>query len=155
MNKQGCAVHTEHAPEPSLVIDLDHPTAPVRGNARKCDYLFLAEDSTPKRLLVVPVELKSIGLNPAVVESQLQAGASVAERIVAPRTPELRSYDPVRLRSTFSAVKHGTQLAYRANTRDVSEPFDPECGCTGATAQRSRRAGCGSRWRWGPRPSGR
>ena len=52
----------------------------------------------------------------------------------APRTPELRSYeepplapDEVRLRSTFSAVKHGTQLrAYRANTRDASEPFDPE-----------------------------
>ena len=51
----------------------------------------------------------------------------------APRTPELRSYeepplgkDEVRLRSTFSAVKHGTQLrAYRADTRDVSEPFDP------------------------------
>ena len=87
MNKQGCAVHTEHAPEPSLVIDLDHPTAPVRSNARKCDYLFLAEDSTPKRLLVVPVELKSIGLNPAVVESQLQAGASVAERIVSGSSP--------------------------------------------------------------------
>ena len=52
----------------------------------------------------------------------------------APRTPELRSYeepplgkDEVRLRSTFSAVKHGTQLrAYRADTRDISEPFDPE-----------------------------
>ena len=51
----------------------------------------------------------------------------------APRTPELRSYEEpplgaeeVRLRSTFSAVKHGTQLrAYRADTRDVSEPFDP------------------------------
>ena len=87
MNKQGCAVHTENAPEPSLVIDLDHPNAPIRGNARKCDYLFLAEDSTPKRLLVVPVELKSTGLNPAVVESQLQAGASVAERIVSGRSP--------------------------------------------------------------------
>jgi threonine dehydrogenase-like Zn-dependent dehydrogenase len=52
----------------------------------------------------------------------------------APRTPELRSYEEpplgaeeVRLRSTFSAVKHGTQLrAYRADTRDISEPFDPE-----------------------------
>lgn len=52
----------------------------------------------------------------------------------APRTPELRSYDEpplgtdeVRLRSTFSTVKHGTQLrAYRADTRDASEPFDPE-----------------------------
>jgi threonine dehydrogenase-like Zn-dependent dehydrogenase len=54
----------------------------------------------------------------------------------APRTPELRSYEEpplgaeeVRLRSTFSAVKHGTQLrAYRADTRDISEPFDRELG---------------------------
>lgn len=52
----------------------------------------------------------------------------------APRTPELRAYEEpplgageVRVRSTFSAVKHGTQLrAYRADTRDASEPFDPE-----------------------------
>lgn len=87
MNKQGCAVHTEDAPEPWLVIDLDHPAAPVGGSARKCDYLFLAEESTPKRLLVVPVELKSSGLNSAVVESQLQAGATVAERIVSGESP--------------------------------------------------------------------
>ena len=54
----------------------------------------------------------------------------------APRTPELRSYEEpplgaeeVRLQSTFSAVKHGTQLrAYRADTRDISEPFDRELG---------------------------
>ena len=35
----------------------------------------------------------------------------------------------MRLQSTFSAVKHGTQLrAYRADTRDISEPFDRELG---------------------------
>ena len=52
----------------------------------------------------------------------------------APRTPELRSYDElplgpdqVRLRSTFSTVKHGTQLrAYRADTMDATQPFDAE-----------------------------
>ena len=52
----------------------------------------------------------------------------------APRTPELRAYDElplgpneVRLRSTFSTVKHGTQLrAYRADTMDATQPFDAE-----------------------------
>ena len=52
----------------------------------------------------------------------------------APRTPELRCCDEpplgpdqVRLRSTFSTVKHGTQLrAYRADTLDATQPFDAE-----------------------------
>ena len=65
MNKQGCAVYTEDAPKPYLVIDLDHPNVPVRPSARKCDCLFLAEDSNRRRLLVVPLELKGTGLTGA------------------------------------------------------------------------------------------
>jgi threonine dehydrogenase-like Zn-dependent dehydrogenase len=53
---------------------------------------------------------------------------------VAPRTPVLREYEEpllrpgeVRLRSLFSAPKHGTELrAYRANTKDHTAPFDQE-----------------------------
>ena len=86
MNKQGCEVGSEGAPVPRRVIDMDHPNAPV-GHARKCDYLLLAEESSPWRLLVVPLELKSTGLNPASVQSQLQAGAQAAERIVAGISP--------------------------------------------------------------------
>ena len=71
----------------------------------------------------------------------------------APRTPELRAYEEpplgageVRVRSIFSAVKHGTQLrAYRADTRDATEPFAAELrlhlrGGGGAPPQ-GRRAG--------------
>ena len=86
LNKQGCEVDSEGAPAPRLVIDMDHPNAPV-GRARKCDYLLLAEDANPQRLLVVPLELKSTGLNPASVRSQLQAGAQAAERIVGGISP--------------------------------------------------------------------
>ena len=68
----------------------------------------------------------------------------------APRKPELRSYeelplgpDEVRLRSTFSTVKHGTQLrAYRANTRDARQPFDAELKLhrrTGPPAARGKK----------------
>ena len=81
MNKQGCSVPTNDAPTPFRVIDLDHSAAPVKPSARKCDYLFLAADNYRPGLLVVPLELKSTGLNPAGVESQLQAGAGVAEQI--------------------------------------------------------------------------
>lgn len=82
MDKQGCEVGSIGAPAPRRVIDMDHPDAPVE-RARKCDYLLLAEDANPRRLLVVPLELKSTGVNPASVQSQLQAGAQAAERIVA------------------------------------------------------------------------
>ena len=54
----------------------------------------------------------------------------------APRSPELIEYEELELKSTevriksiFSAVKHGTELrAYRANTLDVEKPFDSELG---------------------------
>lgn len=53
---------------------------------------------------------------------------------IAPRMPKFREYEEqaleageVRIRSTFSSVKHGTELRfYRANTRDYTAPFDPE-----------------------------
>lgn len=53
---------------------------------------------------------------------------------VAPRTPVLREYEEpplksgeVRLRSLFSAPKHGTELrAYHADTKDQTSPFDRE-----------------------------
>ena len=86
MNKQGCEVGYEGAPESWRVIDMDHPNAPVE-RARRCDYLLLADESSRRRLLVVPLELKSTGLNPASVQSQLQAGAQAAERIVAGISP--------------------------------------------------------------------
>jgi len=53
---------------------------------------------------------------------------------IAPRTPVLREYDErplqsgeVRIRSIFSAPKHGTELrGYRANTKDQTSPFEGE-----------------------------
>ncbi|MBI1929562.1 zinc-binding dehydrogenase, partial [Candidatus Poribacteria bacterium] len=53
---------------------------------------------------------------------------------IAPRTPVLREYEElplkpgeVRVRSLFSAPKHGTELrGYRANTKDHTSPFDRE-----------------------------
>ena len=69
------------------MIDLDHPTAPIRRNVRKCDYLFVAEHSDGSRLWVVPLELMSTGLSPSKVESQLQAGARLGERIARGISP--------------------------------------------------------------------
>ena len=105
MNKQGCSVRTNDAPTPFRVIDLDHSAAPVKPRARKCDYLFLAADTDRPGLLVVPLELKSTGLNPAGVESQLEAGAGVAEQIV-------RGISPVRF---VPVAVHGGRVHRRAH----------------------------------------
>ena len=104
MNKQGCSVPTNDAPTPFRVIDLDHSVSPVKPSARKCDYLFLAADTDLPGLFVVPLELKSTGLNPAGVESQLQAGAGVAEQIV-------RGISPIRF---VPVAVHGGRVHRRA-----------------------------------------
>ena len=87
MDKQGCAVGINDMPAPFRVVDLDHPQAPVGRTARKCDYLFVAADSSRPGLFVAPLELKGSGLRPATVVPQLQAGARVAETITAGISP--------------------------------------------------------------------
>ena len=82
LSKNTCSVETSGAPSPSRIIDMDSPMTPVRPNAVKCDYLFLAEPGSRWPLWVVPLELKGTGLNPGTVTSQLQGGAHVAERIL-------------------------------------------------------------------------
>lgn len=82
MNKQGCAVDTDGAPAPYRVIDMDHATAPVDSSARKCDYLFFAEEAGRPGILAAALELKNTGLNAATVGSQLQAGARAVEQVV-------------------------------------------------------------------------
>lgn len=83
MDKGSCAVGTDGVHEPFRIIDLDHPAAPVRPTARKCDYLFLAEADDGGGLRhVVPLELKATALNADTVTSQLQAGARIAERLL-------------------------------------------------------------------------
>lgn len=61
MNKQGCTVDTEDAPEPYRIIDMDHPAAPAGPNATKCDYLFLAEPANRRPLWVVTIETMPCG----------------------------------------------------------------------------------------------
>ena len=86
--KHGCDVELGDAPRPFRLIDLDHADSPARPRATRCDYLFIAEGHGDTRLYVVPMELKSSGLNIGKVLSQLEAGARIADRIVhhAPST---------------------------------------------------------------------
>lgn len=106
MAKGGCTVGTADAPAPFRIVDLDHAAAPVRPNASKCDYLFLAEADGGRRLRVVPLEMKATALNPSKVASQLQAGARVADDLV-------RGASPVRFTPVAAYGRNPHRRQYR------------------------------------------
>lgn len=83
MTSRGCAVELRDAPRPHLVVDLDHADSPARRAGRKCDFIFVAAKAGGG-LMVVPLELKSTGINSNTVARELQAGAELAEDIADP-----------------------------------------------------------------------
>lgn len=90
--KQGCVVELDGAPGSFRLIDMDHPDAPTgRGarrmgagqrGSRRCDFLFIGENDGTVSLYVAPLDLKSSGVRAGKVQSQLQAGARIAEHVV-------------------------------------------------------------------------
>ena len=70
------------APGKRLIVDFDKQAAPVRGDGRKCDYLFVAEGGHGQADWVAPLELKRGALRASEIVRQLRAGAEAAERLV-------------------------------------------------------------------------
>ena len=77
--KGRCTVSLRKAPEPRVIIDLDHPQAPVGQNDKRCDYIFIGGSD---KVWVAPMELKSGKPEASEIAPQLQAGADVADKIV-------------------------------------------------------------------------
>ena len=95
LNKQGCEVGSEGLPALRRVIDMDHPNAPVE-RARKCDYLLLAEESNPRRLLVMPSGRRARPRQDASkdVQGAAQEADSISFRRISDHDDELwRSVD--------------------------------------------------------------
>ena len=105
IDKNGCSVGLELAPTPLKVVDLDHPEAPVRTSAVKCDYLLFAPEGKAG-LWVVPVELKSSAVNPGRVSAQLQAGAKAAEQLT-------KGISPVTFVPVVARAKKGHRRQYQ------------------------------------------
>ena len=120
-SKQGCAVELDGAPGSFRLIDMDYHDAPAgRGarrmgagqrGSRRCDFPFIGESDGAVSLYVAPLELKSSGVRAGKVQSQLQAGARIAERIV-PAVPSIR-FVPV--------AAHGGKL-HRKQINDLAKP---------------------------------
>lgn len=96
--KEGCSVPLKNAPEPSILIDMDSPQAPVGQNKSRCDYIFIGGSSS---VLLVPLELKRGKPNASETVRQLQAGADIADSQIIPRR------EPVRF---LPVVVHGGSL---------------------------------------------
>ena len=77
--KGRCTVSLRNAPEPRVLIDLDHREAPVGQNDKRCDYIFIGGSD---KVWVAPMELKSGKPEASEIAPQLQAGADVADGIV-------------------------------------------------------------------------
>ena len=49
--KEGCSLGLNNAPSPHVLIDMDHPDAPIGPNESKCDYIFIGETVKPSWFL--------------------------------------------------------------------------------------------------------
>ncbi len=104
INKEGCRVSLRDAPAPRLIVDFDKNGSPLGSDQVRCDYLFIAEDSSGVGW-VCPMELKRGRFHTSKVVRQLQAGAQVAEQIVPQNT--LTKFRPV------AAFGRGINIAER------------------------------------------
>ena len=76
--KGRCTVSLRNAPEPRVLIDLDHSSIADQ-NATRCDYIFIGGSD---KVWVAPMELKSGSPKAGEIVPQLQAGADIADGIV-------------------------------------------------------------------------
>ena len=79
--KNNCSLKLNDLPDPQILIDMDHKSAPrLNYGDKKCDYIFIGDDNNVA--WVAPLELKGGRLDAREVVEQIQAGASVANCIV-------------------------------------------------------------------------
>lgn len=78
--KGQCKVILPQGLSPRVVIDLDHCNVLVSRNATRCDYIVICKFSGDN--WVVPLELTAGRKRSSKIVSQLQAGASIAEKVV-------------------------------------------------------------------------
>ncbi len=111
--KEGCSVPLNNAPEPSILIDMDRPQAPVRQNETRCDYIFIGGSNS---VLLVPLELKRGKPNASETVRQLQAGADIANARIIPRSEQVR-FLPVVVHG--GALRRTELIRFRANANRI------------------------------------
>ncbi len=113
LSKDGCRVVMTNAPNPRLIVDFDRPESPLAADETRCDYLLIAEGKDAQGWVMV-LELKRGQLHADKVVSQLQAGASAAEKLMS-------SGHAIRFRPI--AVSGRTSMHERRQLRKTSIRF--------------------------------
>lgn len=85
----GCSLSMESAPEPFVLISLEHKAAPVDPDESRCDFLFVGGGKDNSSEWVAPVELTKSPPRASKFLPQLRTGASVAESLI-PRDAKVR-----------------------------------------------------------------
>ena len=84
----GCSLSLKNAPEPNVLLSLEHESAPVDANAPRCDFLFVGGDEQ-RGEWVAPVELTAGAARVSKFLPQLRAGAEIASNLL-PRNLQVR-----------------------------------------------------------------
>ena len=84
---RGCRVDMAGVPAPYVIVDADK-AFPAHGLAGpRCDRVLFLLGPLPRRLVSVPIELKSGGLNASHVADQLQRSLEFVNRVAPPSAP--------------------------------------------------------------------
>ncbi len=84
-SRDGCRVYLEGLPDERIIVDVDKAFAAHGRQGRHCDFVvFMLEDG--RKLLAVPIELKSGRVDVSQAVEQLQAGAKFAEEFLPKRS---------------------------------------------------------------------
>jgi hypothetical protein len=76
-NRDGCSLNLDGAPEPYILVDMDHPEGPAPQNETRCDYIFVGGNNW-----VAPIELTRGRADANKFSRQLRAGANIADQII-------------------------------------------------------------------------
>ena len=125
----GCSLSMGNAPEPRVLISLEHETAPVKPGKPHCDFLFVGGD-VPNGEWVSPIELTTGAAKVSKFLPQLRAGAEIADDLI-PKGIKVR-FRPIAVsRKGLSRIERDN-LVKRVNHivfRNVSTPMKhSRCG---------------------------
>lgn len=77
-----CSLSLDDIPKPSILISLEHETAPVKKGQAHCDYLFVGGSNKKEGPWVAPVELTESAARVSKFLPQLRAGADIADQLI-------------------------------------------------------------------------
>ena len=78
----GCSLSLQGAPDPKVLISLEHPAAPIDPNRPHCDYLFVGGVDKADGSWVAPIELTASAARVSKFLPQLRAGAEIADGLL-------------------------------------------------------------------------